>query len=86
MNFQEINVYPNIKVSKTIVKAQIQIIDIKLFENVRIMVRLLDENDIAVDSRILTMDKSNGYDNWQNDDNYVLKWVKEQLQGNQGSL
>ena len=79
MNFQEINVYPNIKVSKTIVKAQIQIIDIKLFENVRIMVRLLDENDIAVDSRILTMDKSNGYDNWQNDDNYVLKWVKEQL-------
>lgn len=79
MNFQEINVYPNIKVSKTIVKAQIQIIDIKLFENVRLMVRLLDENDIAVENRILTMDKSNGYDEWKNDDNFVLKWVKEQL-------
>jgi uncharacterized protein YkvS len=77
--YQEVNVYPNIKVYKTICKAQIKILEIKLFEGITIMVRLLDENDVIVESRILIMDKSNGYDQWANDDSYVLKWVSNQL-------
>jgi hypothetical protein len=77
--YQEINVYPNIKVQKTICKAQIKILEIKLFEQITVMVRLVDENGIIVESRILIMDKTNGYDQWSNDDNYVLKWVSNQL-------
>jgi hypothetical protein len=77
--YHEVNVYPNIKVYKTICKAQIKILEIKLFEQITVMVRLLDENGIIVESRVLTMDKSNGYDQWANDDNYVLKWVSTQL-------
>lgn len=79
MDFKEVNVYPNITVSKTIVKAKILIIEMKLFESVRFMVQLLDENDTIVDNRVLLMDKSNGYDEWLNDDTYVLNWVKKQL-------
>jgi hypothetical protein len=77
--YQEVNVYPNIKVYKTICKAQIKILEIKLFEHITIMVRLLDENDVIAETRILVMDKTNGYNNWGSDDQYVLKWVKEQL-------
>jgi hypothetical protein len=77
--YQEVNVYPNIKVYKTICKAQIKIIEIKLFEHINIMVRLVDENGVIVESRVLKMDKSNGYDQWANDDSYVLKWVSTQL-------
>jgi hypothetical protein len=77
--YHEVNVYPNIKVYKTICKALIKILEIKLFEQITVMVRLLDENGIIVESRVLTMDKTNGYDQWANDDNYVLKWVSNQL-------
>jgi hypothetical protein len=77
--YKEVNVYPNIKVQKTICKAQIKIMEIELFESITIMVRLVDENGIIVESRILRMDKSNGYDQWANDDTYVLKWVSNQL-------
>jgi hypothetical protein len=78
MDFQEVNVYPNITVSKKIVKAKIHVMEIKLFESVRFMVQLLDENDQVVDSRILLMENE-AYKNWTNDDNYVLNWVKGQL-------
>jgi hypothetical protein len=81
MDFQDIDVDPHITVCKTIVKAQIQVLDMKLFESIRVMVRLLDENDQVVDCRILLLDKSNGYDEWLNDDTYVLNWVKKQLSG-----
>jgi hypothetical protein len=77
--YQDVIVYPNIKIYKTICKAQIKIIEIKLFQSITIMVRLLDENNVIVESRILVMDKTNGYTNWSTDDQYVLKWVKEQL-------
>jgi len=77
--YKEVNVYPNIKVQKTICKALIKIMEIELFEGITIMVRLVDENGIIVESRILRMDKSNGYDQWANDDSYVLNWVKNQL-------
>jgi hypothetical protein len=80
MDFKEVNIYPNITVSKKIVKAQIHVIEMKLFEYVRFMVRLLDENDQGVDSRILLMENE-AYKNWSNDDSYVLNWVKNQLSG-----
>lgn len=77
--YQEVIVYPNIKIFKTICRAQLKIIDIKLFQSVTVMVRLLDTNNVIVETRILVMDKTNGYDKWGQDDQFVLKWVKEQL-------
>jgi uncharacterized protein YkvS len=77
--YKEINVYPTIKVQKTICKALIKIMEIELFEGITIMVRLLDQNNLIVESRILKMDKSNGYNDYGTDDTYVLNWVKNQL-------
>jgi len=77
--YKEVNVYPNIKVYKTICKAHVKIIEIKLFESITIMVRLLDQSNVIVESRILVMDKTNGYDQWANDDTYVLNWVSTKL-------
>jgi hypothetical protein len=77
--YKEVNVYPNIKVTKTISKAHVKIIEINLFESITIMVRLLDQSNVIVESRILVMDKTNGYDQWANDDTYVLNWVSNQL-------
>jgi hypothetical protein len=77
--YQELIVSPNIKVYKTICKAHVKIIEIKLFESITIMVRLLDQSNVIVESRILVMDKTNGYDQWANDDTYVLNWVSNQL-------
>lgn len=79
MNIQEINVYPNIKVSKTICKAQITVLDFQLFKSISFMVRLMDENGVVIEARQLVMDKTNGYNEYGSDDNYVLNWVKGQL-------
>jgi hypothetical protein len=78
MNYQQINIYPNITIAKKIVKAEIIVLELRLFESVKLMIRLMDENDCIIDARVLTMDNET-YKNWNNDDSYVIKWVKEQL-------
>jgi len=80
MNIQEVNVYPNIKRTVNIVKMNIRVMDMTLFENIILSVTFLNEDNIPVETKVLKMDKSNGYDEWMNDDGYVVEWVKQQLQ------
>jgi hypothetical protein len=79
MNYQEINVYPNFKKITNIVKLQIQVMDIVLFESVTLRVTFFSEDDVPVENKVMKMDKTNGYDDWKNDDSYVAEWVKQQL-------
>lgn len=79
MEIKDINIYPNITKTIKIVKMQIGVMDMELFKSVTLRVVMFDENDIAVDVKVMTLDQSNGYNQWNSDDNYVIEWVKKQL-------
>lgn len=79
MEVKDINIYPNITKTIKIVKMQISVMDMELFKSVSLRVVMFDENDIAVDVKVMTLDQSNGYNQWNNDDNFVIEWVKKQL-------
>jgi hypothetical protein len=76
----EFNVFPNLKKTITLVKAEIKILELKLFESVRVMVYLKDENDSVMDTRGFLIDKSNGYDQWSNDDKTLIDIIKKLIQ------
>lgn len=80
MNQIEFNVYPNLKKSITLVKAEVRIIELKLFESVTVMVYLKDENGSVMDTRHFLIDKTNGYDNWTNDDKTLIDIIKKLIQ------
>lgn len=75
-----INVYPYIKKVIRMVKAQYRIITYEPFVKCDIAVQLFDENDIPVETRIYTMDMTNGLAEWGADDTYLTTWIKEKLQ------
>lgn len=79
MNSNEIPVYPNIKRIVNICKARIQIVEIKIFESVRIAVYLLDTNDSLVEATQFLFDGPE-YAAWSNDDTYLVKLVKQKIQ------
>jgi len=79
MNPVEFNVYPNMKKSVTLVKAEIKILQMTLFESVSVMVYLKDENGSVVDTKYLIIDKTNGYDEWTNDDKTLINIIKKLL-------
>jgi hypothetical protein len=79
MNTCEIPVYPNIRKTITICKARVQILEIKIFESVRVAVYLLDSNDAVIDTTQFTIDGPE-YNDWSNDDNYILKIIKQKIQ------
>ena len=79
MNPVEFNVYPNIKKSITLVKAEIKILQMTLFESVSVMVYLKDENGSVVDTKYLIIDKTNGYNEWTNDDKTLINIIKKLL-------
>jgi hypothetical protein len=72
-------VYPNIKVNKTIVRMSIQVIELVLFERLSMSVLFFDSNDKLIDAKQMILDKTNGYDEWSNDDKFVVEWVKKEL-------
>ena len=81
MNINEYhNIYPNIKKTFNIVKFKYNILEIKLFESVRIAVYLYNENDMLIDANqyIIVGDE---YNAWSNDDKYILNLIKQKIQG-----
>lgn len=78
MATNEINVYPNIKRTISIVKLTVEVLEIKLFEYIRILVLFIDENDKPIDSQIHTIEGED-YKGWGNDDAYIYEWVKKQF-------
>jgi hypothetical protein len=54
-------------------------IDITLFTKVDIMVMFFTEDGRPNQTQHLVMDQSNGYNEWNNDDNYLIEWVKNNI-------
>ena len=74
----EFNIYPNITVTKKIVRAEVTIIEVKLFQSARIACLLYDEQNVVQKVHQLILDQTNGYDNWTTD-KWLLDWVKTQI-------
>jgi len=75
MSSGEINVYPNIKRTVSIVKLSVRPMEIELFRYIRIVVVFMDENDRPFDSAVHTIE-GDDYKAWASDDNYIFDWVK----------
>lgn len=75
----DFNIYPNITITKKIVAGRISVFDYVPFESARIGVMLKDEDGICVENRIYTLDSSNGFNEWGNNDNFLIAWVKNKL-------
>lgn len=57
---------------------EIQIMGLVLFSSVSIVVSLYDENDYIIDNRQIII-QGEEYNNWANDDNYLLDLVLVKL-------
>lgn len=64
---------------KTVEKFSITLSNFKLFTSVDIMVCCYDIDDNFISMTNLTLDGSNGYNDWLNDDAFLIDWVKQQL-------
>lgn len=76
----EINVYPNLKKTITMVKAKYTVFNYLPFTSAQISVQFFDENDIPVETRIYEINYNNGFDKWGTDDKYLENWVKNIIQ------
>jgi hypothetical protein len=72
-------VYPNMSRIMKICKFRYTIVELKLFESIRIAVYLLNENDLLIESTQFLIEGEE-YKAWQNDDNYIIKLLKEKIQ------
>jgi hypothetical protein len=79
MNQEEYPVYPPIKKTLTICKFTYNILEIKLFESVRIAVYLYNENNMLIDAKQYII-KDDQYKAWTNDDQYILNLIKQKIQ------
>lgn len=63
---------------RVIHRIELQIMRLVLFSSVSIGVSLYDENDYIIDNRQITI-QGEEYNNWANDDNYLLDLVLVKL-------
>ena len=73
------NVFPNINITKKIVKAILRVTEYVPFIKASITVMLFDEYDKIIDTRLYVIDTTNGFNEWTNDDKYLVNWVKTKL-------
>lgn len=73
------NVYPNITITKKVVKGILRVTEYVPFIKANISVMLFDENDKIIDNRFFVIDTTNGFNEWSNDDKYLVNWVKNKL-------
>jgi hypothetical protein len=78
-DYNEYPVYPNIQRIMKIVKFRFNILEVKLFESVRIAVYLYNENDLLIEARQYLIEGEE-YKAWSNDDQYIIKMLKEKIQ------
>jgi hypothetical protein len=72
-------VYPPIKKTLNMCKFTYKIIEIKLFEYVRIIVYLYGDNDLMLESRHYVVD-GDSYKKWSSDDQYIITLIKQKIQ------
>ena len=73
---------PPYKMLRTASKFSISVIEYILFESIRISVKLCDDNDNIVDTKIYLLDGEN-YTKWETQyngsDTYIINYIKEYL-------
>ena len=72
-------IYPNIKRIINICKFKYSILEIILFKSIRIAVFLYNENDMLIESRQYLIE-GDEYNAWSQDDQYIIKLLKEKIQ------
>ena len=79
MNQEEFPIYPNIQRILKIVKFTYQILEIKLFESVRIAVYLYSDQDVMIEARQYIIEAEE-YANWGTEDKYLVNLLKQKIQ------
>ena len=59
-------------------KIEISIVELILFKSVKVRVVLFDDNKNIINSNILTL-TGQDYLNWKDDDNYIVDYVKTNI-------
>jgi len=72
-------IYPNINKIIKIVKFKYTIIEIKLFESIRIAVYLFNESDMLIDAKQFII-QGDEYNAWSDDDKYIINLIKQKIQ------
>lgn len=75
----EFNVYPNITRTMKICKAKYQVLEIVLFQFVRIAVYLYNEHNLLIEAKQYVIE-GDEYTNWTNDDKYIVNLLKQKIQ------
>lgn len=76
---EEFPVYPNITRSIKICKFKYQVLEVKLFQSIRIVVYLMNENNLLIDSMQLLIEGTE-YTSWSQDDSYIINLIKTKIQ------
>ena len=79
MNSTLYDIEPITKTKVNIIsKIEISIIELILFKSVKVRAVLFDENKNIIDGHILTL-TGQDYLNWKDDDNYIVDYVKTNI-------
>lgn len=79
MNQEEYPIYPNIKKTFNICKFKYAVLEIKLFEFVRIAVYLYSDSDLMIEAKQYVIQGAE-YNAWSNDDKYIINLIKQKIQ------
>jgi len=79
MNQEEYAIYPPIKKIINICKFKYNILEVKLFESIRVAVYLFDDKDLMVEARQYLIEKEE-YKLWSQDDQYIVNLIKTKIQ------
>lgn len=71
--------YPPIKQEIKLNTFRVNVIELKLFESVTVCALLLNQDGQHVENRIYKLE-GDDYNNWSNDDKYIVDYVKKKLQ------
>jgi hypothetical protein len=77
---EKLILYPPIKHEKTINKFTVELERVQLFKFASILVILYDDDENQVDFKRFLLE-GDDYAAWENDDKYIINYVKAKLQG-----
>jgi hypothetical protein len=78
MSDEFLPIYPNIKRTMTVCKFKYTVLEIKLFESIRIAVYLYNENDMLIEANQILIQGAE-YNAWSNDDKYIINLIKTKI-------
>lgn len=78
MSEEFLPIYPNIKRTMSVCKFKYTILEIKLFESIRIAVYLYNENDMLIEANQILIQGAE-YNAWSNDDKYIINLIKQKI-------